>query len=55
MNAIIGLWLICFAITILFVSLEPDFTVKEKVIGVLGFMTFLTILFVGVWFLVGGD
>ena len=50
----IGFWLISLAITIFFMFFLTDFTVKEKVIGVFGFMAFITILIAGVYFLVGG-
>lgn len=54
MKEVIGFWLIAFAITTLFAWLEPVFTIKEKIKGVIGIMSFITLICVGVFLMVGG-
>jgi hypothetical protein len=54
MNVIIGYWLIIFAIVLFIIFFEPDLTVKEKIIGVICFMVFITILLAGICLVVGG-
>ena len=54
MKGLIGYWLIAFAITILLTWLEPGFTIKEKIKGVIAIMSFFTLICVGVVFMVGG-
>lgn len=54
MKELIGIWLIAFAITILLTWLEPEFTIKEKIKGVIAIMSFLTLICVGVFLMVGG-
>ena len=53
MKVMIGFWLICLAITIFIVSLEPTFDFKEKAKFVCGVMLFLSALMVGLWLMVG--
>ena len=54
MKELIGIWLIAFAITIFLTWLEPEFTIKEKIKGVIAIMSFLTLICVGVFLMVGG-
>lgn len=54
MKECIGAWLITLAITIFFTWLESAFSIKEKILRIAGLMTLLTLLFVGVYFMVGG-
>ena len=55
MKFIIGFWLICLAITLFVLSFEPSMTFKEKVATGCGFMLFLTVVFIGAWFMVGSE
>lgn len=41
MKELIGFWLIALAITTLVTWLEPVFSFKEKIIGIIGIMAFL--------------
>ena len=54
MKELIGFWLIAFAIITLFAWLEPVFTIKEKIKGVIAIMSFFTLICVGVFLMVGG-
>lgn len=54
MKELIGFWLSSLAIVSLIISLEDTFTIKQKVLGVIVIMAFLTLLIVGVCFMVGG-
>ena len=55
MKTMIGFWLICLAITLLIISIEPDFDFKEKVKQVCFLMLFITLLMVGCYFMVGSE
>lgn len=54
MKELIGFWLIALAITTFFISIEPEFEIKEKIKGVIGIMSFLTLIMVGAYLMVGG-
>lgn len=54
MKEIIGFWLIALAVTILFTWAEPIFTIKEKILCIVGIMTVVSLLFAGVCLMVGG-
>jgi len=56
MQFMIGFWLLCLAITILFVwLLDNTSTTKEKIKFVCGFMTFMTLVFAAAWFMSGSE
>lgn len=54
MKETIGFWLFSLAIASLIISLEDTFTIKQKILGVIAIMAFLTLLIAGVYFMVGG-
>lgn len=54
MNVAIGLWLIALGISIMIVSLESCFDIKEKIMFVFGVMAVLTLFFIGAYFITGG-
>lgn len=54
MKELIGFWLISLGITIFFVSLQPLFSIKEKLKEVVMIMAFMTLVLVGAFILIGG-
>lgn len=53
MREMIGLWLIALAISSGIIFLEPAFDLKDKILFVIGFMIFITLLFAGSWLIAG--
>lgn len=47
MREVIGIWIISLAVTSMIFSVEPDFSIKEKVLGVIGIMLFVTLVCFG--------
>ena len=55
MAELIGFWLICLAVVIIILSIEPDFDFKDKLKQGFVIMLFLTILMVGVFLMCGSE
>ena len=54
MNTVIGLWIIAFALTLMFTCFDPNLTFKQGVKLVVTIMTVVTLIFVGSYFMAGG-
>lgn len=53
MRSVIGFWIICLALTILLTSISDIYPFKEKVKFAILFMTFVTLMMIGVVLMVG--
>lgn len=53
MREVIGIWIISLAVTSMIFSFEPGFSIKEKVLGVIGIMLFVTLVCVGSFIIAG--
>ena len=53
MREMIGLWLIALAISSGIIFLEPAFYLKDKILFVIGFIIFITLLFARSWLIAG--